>query len=217
MNSFFPGMVPQDTADSISITISAKNARLEFQGCSPDYIKTVCKGRCCWIATKTKEVYTTVYVEEDQQAAIKSHDGTFNEHGILVTDEDGKCHFQDRVSGFCKLRLEQVNGESIKPHSCSISPWVLSKKGRLFIRNRYKLLRCYKMEPRVPAYRAFRSGLVVLFGEEEVARIVAHFDGGGGDYPVQLSRIRAKLVRGVMLLWKSTAARRSNHEPQTAE
>jgi hypothetical protein len=122
-----------------------------------------------------------------------------------VTREDGRCRFQGQ-DGLCQIHAETgESGESLKPRSCFISPWILTPKGKLIIRNRYRLLGCFKAEPRLPAYKAFRSGLQMLFGEEETERIVAHFDGGGGDLEIGLDRRREALVRRVMSEWHAGA------------
>ena len=188
--------------EGVDVVISEKCARWEFQGCSEDYIRGTCNGRCCWTTDEKGKTYTLIHVEEDQKEAIKKQGGCFRDDDIIQTGEDGKCVFQDKISGLCDLHCQQKeDGESLKPRSCFISPWILSKNNRLIIRNRYKLLRCFKTEPKIQAYIAFASGLKMLFGDNEYDKIYAHFNNGGGDYAAKIPSARANLVKDVMSIW----------------
>jgi hypothetical protein len=79
-----------------------------------------------------------------------------------------------------------------KPFVCATGPFHLNAHGKLILRNRYKLLRCYRdgqghpgnVAP--PAYRAFGGSLAILLGDEQYEKLVAHLDGGGGDTFVTL-------------------------------
>jgi 1-aminocyclopropane-1-carboxylate deaminase/D-cysteine desulfhydrase-like pyridoxal-dependent ACC family enzyme len=197
----YPSFVIPDTNDTdIAVTISAKNAMLKFQGCTKDYILSVCHGRCCWVTTKDKKVNTTIYVEEDQRAPLESL-GASLDSGVISVGVDGKCVFQT-CGGLCSLQNKRaVSGAELKPRSCYISPWILTKNSKLIIRNRYKLLRCFKAPGSIPVYKAFNSGLVMLFGADEAAKITKHFDDGGGDYKTILCKSRELLVRHVMSTW----------------
>lgn len=68
-----------------------------------------------------------------------------------------------------------------KPFGCIASPFTLNKSGTLIVRNRYKLLKCYKDGARLPAYKAFRASLDLIFGAAEAERICNHLERGGGD------------------------------------
>lgn len=184
----------------VPVTVSAKAARLEFQGCGAAYIRDVCHGRCCWVSKDGRDL-TTIYVEPDQRLPLTVLGAAFGPDGVLVPRADGRCRFQG-PDGLCAVHPQTApGGEPVKPRSCWVSPWTLTPSGRLVVRNRYKLLRCYRAEPRLPAYRAFRSGLVMLFGEAETVRLTAHFDAGGGDAPALLPAARAALVRAVHGRW----------------
>ena len=54
------------------ITISEACARLAFQGCSTEYISTVCHGRCCRITGGV----TRVFVERDERDRLRKLGGS---------------------------------------------------------------------------------------------------------------------------------------------
>ena len=182
------------------ITISAKMARLKFAGCGEDYIRKVCHGRCCTVGDRP----TTVYMTEPEMRAVEEYSPGHIDHawvdpnperldlaGTLEgkelaadkrfrvkQDQERGCTFQDH-DGFCGLHLDGV-----KPRACTISPWRLMPNGKrhlLIISNRYKMLICYNDGPKLPAYRAFESGLVAIFGREVTDTICEHFDADGDD------------------------------------
>jgi 1-aminocyclopropane-1-carboxylate deaminase/D-cysteine desulfhydrase-like pyridoxal-dependent ACC family enzyme len=194
------GATATSLSGDIQVIISAKAARLPFEGCSADYIRNVCHGRCCWTTGENGKLTTTIFVEPDQLIQITQRGGVV-QNGIIQTASSGKCRFQ-ATEGFCSLHNERSpEGKFVKPRSCYISPWILTANNKLIIRNRYKMLRCFKAEPQLPAYRAFFSGLVMLFGVEQAQIIANHFDTGGDDYSTILSCKRAALVRHVMSVW----------------
>lgn len=184
----------------MKITISAKNARLEFQGCSEDYIKNVCHGRCCWTTIGGKTT-TSIYAEPDQRVEIIKRGGVFGSDGVIKTGSDGKCIFQEKC-GTCKIHPQRSeSGVEVKPRSCYISPWILTPSNKLIIRNRYRLLRCFKADPKLPAYIAFASGLRMAFGDVVYAAIKKHFDSGGGDFEADMPQERFDLIKRVMHNW----------------
>ena len=198
---------PQQAAGRV--TISKKTAQLMFQGCTVPYIEGVCRGRCCWVQPGgAASVHTTVYVlDEEQRHYLEGLGARFTAEMAMEPRADGKCRFQAK-NGLCALHGQSSlsGGKPVKPLSCLVSPWTLTKTGGgLMVRNRYRTLRCYRAEGSIPAYRAFRSGLEVLFGAEEAGRIVAHFDAGGGDYTAQLLPIGAMLINHVQLSWHEEA------------
>lgn len=193
--------------DRRPIVISAANARLEFNGCQPGFIANVCHGRCCWVSNPAPgpvKKLTTIYVEPHQREEIAARGGEFDERGVLKTTACGTCKFQlgsGEHKGMCQLHPQTAaDGGPVKPRSCYISPWVLSKNDKLIIRNRYKMLSCYRAEPRLPAYLAFASGLRMLFGAEFEA-IKRHFREGGGDYAATLPADLYNLVKHVRDTW----------------
>jgi hypothetical protein len=60
----------------------------------------------------------------------------------------------------------------VKPSGCVVSPFTVNRSGTLIVRNRYRLLPCFKAEGAVPVVVAHRAGLEVLFGVEGAGRVV---------------------------------------------
>lgn len=141
--------------------------QLPFQGCDPEYIRTTCHGRCCHI--KSHPQGTVVRVERDQQAVLVLRGAVFNEHDVMLT-RNRKCMFHTDA-GLCAL-----HGTGDKPRSCIQSPFMLTKNDTLIVRNRYKHLICFKAEPRLPAYKAFASSLVLLFGDAAARAITKQLE-----------------------------------------
>lgn len=155
-----------------AIKISAKSARLLFRGCDPHYIRDHCHASCCRSSTVKSGVLIAIHPKE--QAAIK-YLGACIEHGFIVPAAGTRqCPFE--VNG----HLCALHDTIYKPFGCIASPFTLNSNDTLVIRNRYKLLKCYR-GGWLPAYRAFGASLVLLFGETETERITQHLDGSGGD------------------------------------
>lgn len=153
------------------IKVSAKMARLRFNGCNRDYIKKVCHGACC--RSSTAGMLVTIHPSEKEK--IKARGGVVKNSFLQPRPTEKHCPFQNK-DFLCDLHRTPA-----KPFGCIASPFTLNKNGTLIIRNRYKLLKCYNKGKRLPAYKAFRSSLVLIFGEEEATRISNHFDKGGGN------------------------------------
>lgn len=172
------------------VLVSARSARSLWEGCSPEYIRTVCHGRCCRVQGADGRFTTTIPLQHDQArllAVLRGSAGGVLEGDPRTPSEVARGVFPCRHQtscGMCSLHGKNA-GPSVarpmplKPRSCTLSPWrVTSARERtglvsgytrytLSIRNRYRLLSCFKHERAVPAYRAFRDGLVLLFGEEQ--------------------------------------------------
>ncbi len=161
--------------------VSAAQARQQFHGCTPEYIRDVCKASCCRSSTAPQGIIVTIHRSE--QAAIEAAGGTVT-NGLL--DARGKrCPFQNRGTELCDLHFTDH-----KPFGCIASPFTLSKAGTLIVRNRYRMLRCFKDDrdgPTKPAYVAFRASLDRILGEATAAWLCAHLDAGGGDVEVPMS------------------------------
>jgi len=191
------------------VRITRASATLEFAGCGEDYIRDVCHGRCCRVSDNKRQKPLAT-VTDGEATAIAEHlgqgvdrisvripvsaVGTSIYTRELAVEEDAKgvkwCIGQDRETNLCRFHLPGV-----KPATCTISPWRISSKNTLYIMNRYKMLICFKDGPRMPAYKAFRAGLIQIFGDEWTEKITKHFDAGGGDYfPRVRKDIYEKLV-----------------------
>lgn len=160
------------------IKVSAKNMRQQFNGCDPDYIRDVCHARCCQSSTSDIGIVVTIHPEEE--AAIRSRGGDV-QHGLLQPNEGERvCPFKDKQSHLCSLHFTPD-----KPFGCIASPFTLNKADTLIVRNRYRLLKCYgdrhPSNRKIPAYIAFDTSLILIFGEEGYQKLKAHLDSGGGD------------------------------------
>ncbi len=159
--------------ESYPVKISAKMARLRFHGCEPDYIRNVCKARCCHSTKAPSGIIVTIHPTET--AAIEAWGGRV-EAGLLQPREgERRCPFKAETTELCALHTTPD-----KPFGCIASPFTLNDNDTLIVRHRYKSLKCYKDGNR-PAYRAFAASLERIFGADEAERITAHFDAGGDD------------------------------------
>ena len=152
------------------VKISSAMARHPFHGCELGYIKNVCKGACCKSSTKG----AIVHILEKEKSKFSKVG--IDENNLLKT-KNNKCPYQNEY-GLCDTHKD-------KPFGCIASPFTLNKNNTLIIRNRYRLLKCYK-DGNVPAYRAFYDSLKIIFGETKANIIKKHLDNGGGDMNVGL-------------------------------
>lgn len=173
---------PPRTLPRRAVTVSAASARLLFHGCAPDYIATTCHAHCCESATSPTGTLITIHPTEVARIAAR---GGLVQNGLLQPAPGARrCPFKTAVD-LCGL-----HDTPDKPFGCIASPFTLNGHDTLIVRNRYKLLTCYKdggthpdgtaRDP-LPAYVAFRASLDLIFGPAESARICAHLDAGGGD------------------------------------
>lgn len=160
------------------VRISARWARVRFEGCSPEYIRDVCHGHCC--ESPTSPGGTKIPVTAAESRVLLGMPGTRVEAGLL-RGPGRRCPFH-AADGLCDL-----HGTGHKPIGCTLSPFVLHGD-RLDLRHRYVFFRCHTdfKSTGLPAYRAFGAALVTYFGPDEAARITAHFDGGGGDLEAEM-------------------------------
>lgn len=169
--------------DPMPVKVSAAMARQIFHGCEVGYIQTTCHAACCKPGKGP-----LVVVEEDEARAIAAALRTPVGQGLLPLRDDHSCPFQagDYLCG--------AHGTGLKPVACIDSPFTLNTNDTLIVRNRYRMLSCYR-DGTLPAYQAFGASLVSLFGADEAARITAHLDAGGGDliaYMALVTYVRVK-------------------------
>jgi len=164
----------------VTIKISAASANLIFKGCSPDYIKDVCHASCC--DSSTSPTGTMITINPAEQKKIEKRGGVVIDGLLQPREGERKCPFKS-ADHLCSIHFTPD-----KPFGCIASPFTLNKNGTLIVRNRYKLLKCYKEEGGVPAYQAFRASLDLIFGKVEAERICQHLAAGGGDIPAQIKR-----------------------------
>lgn len=176
MNSSAEPLVPEPEVRLVRI--SRATAWQRFHGCEPEYIRTVCKGRCCEAPSRPGGTMITIHRSEAD--AIRARGGQVKD-GLLVTD--GRCTFKDDA-GLCGLHFTPD-----KPLGCIASPWTLARGGRsLIVRNRYRGLICYAATAArkgtdtsdyKPAYVAFRAGLDLILGAEHAALLCSYLDAYG--------------------------------------
>lgn len=159
-------------SDAIPVKVSSAMARLPFNGCEPEYIRTTCHAACCHSTTHPSGTMITIHPSEED--AIKSLGGIVRDGFLQAVNK--RCPFKQHGSELCGLHNTQH-----KPFGCISSPFTINDRNTLIVRNRYKLLKCYNDGNRLPAYIAFRASLDLLFGTTESARICASLDSGGGD------------------------------------
>jgi Fe-S-cluster containining protein len=178
----------------MKIKISAAMARQPFHGCEPDYIKEVCKGACCRHSTRG----AVVHVLPNERDSIIDRGGEITADGLL-RPVDNQCPFQTQ-NNLCGIHEQ-------KPFGCRVSPFTLNKNNTLIVRNRYRLLKCYR-DGDLPAYKAFRDSLTELFGEEKTSYIENHLDNGGGDLMVEIDADKVAAMNAKNVASKSNGEAR---------
>jgi hypothetical protein len=155
------------------VKVSAACARLPFNGCEPEYIRSVCHARCCESSTAANGTLITIHPWEE--AAIRARGGQIIGGLLQPRPGERRCPFKTSEQLCCLHRTPD------KPFGCIASPFTLNRRDTLIVRNRYKLLKCFRDGRRLPAYRAFSASLVLLFGADTASAISRHLDAGGGD------------------------------------
>lgn len=155
--------------NTVPVRVSTAALRQVFHGCEPQYIADVCKAACC--RSSTSPTGTSVALLPVEARAMVAR-------GLVVLDGllqpragERSCPWQ-APDGLCQLHETDA-----KPFGCIASPFVLTKRGCLVVRNRYRLLRCYR-DGVLPAYQAFATSLVLLFGPVGAAQLTARLDAG---------------------------------------
>lgn len=183
------------------VKVSAKSARLPFTECGPLCIEhNGCRGNCCDAPSRPSGCMVTVH--ESERARLELY-GVEIRGGFIQPAEDQRgCPF--KRGGLCLL-----HGGPDKPFGCIASPFTLNANNTLVIRNRYKMLPCYRGPgPKTPAYRAFRSSLAAIFGEYRTRGIITRLDAGDGDLWVE-----ARPQQFVMLKDNDAAKRAAKERP----
>lgn len=158
---------------TVPIKVSGKWARHSFR-CDPEYITTVCGGRCC---EGTDRIMISLTPEEENRHKAAGREvigGLLQPH-----PETGKCPYKQE-DGLCSIHDER------EPFGCIASPFTINSAGTLIIRYRYTKLRCHNAEGGEPAYKTFRASLNRILGEEEAARVVAELEAGAEEVPADI-------------------------------
>jgi hypothetical protein len=157
------------------VKVSAASARLMFTECGPSCIaQNGCNGNCCDAPSKPTGCLVTIHPLEQHR---------IERLGATVVGGMIKPDPRNRGCPFKKGGLCSIHDSGPKPFGCRASPFTLNRNDTLIIRNRYKMLPCYRGPGhKEPAYRAFRSSLDLLFSPVVANDLVAHLDSGGGDW-----------------------------------
>jgi hypothetical protein len=142
--------------DYRQIRLSVASMMQPFHGCDPEFIADVCHGKCC--DAPTRPTGTLITIHRSEQAAIEARGGTVT-NGLLESP-DRVCPFKTS-DHLCGLHVTPD-----KPFGCIVSPFTLNGRDCLIVRNRYRLLPCYKTETHEPAFRAFQASLRRLFPDD---------------------------------------------------
>lgn len=147
------------------VKISAAMMRQPFHGCTPEFIRDVCQGRCCRSPGAKTGTGTMITIHPSEVRRVERAGGVVVDGLLLPREGEQRCPFQDG-DYLCGL-----HGTPAKPFGCIASPFTLNETDTLIVRNRYRLLPCYKTEGAPPAYLAFSASLLLIFGEAEAERI----------------------------------------------
>jgi len=167
-------------SEFVKIKVSAKSMNQKFVKCEPEYIIENCKGRCC---QGTNKILVTIHPSEKEKY---ENLGAKIKNGTLVP-ENGLCPFKDD-SGLCKVHND-------KPFGCIVSPFTLNTNNTLIVRNRYRLLNCFKRTDikKYPVYISHKQSLLFLFGEKQYKKLV-RFSKKGKDCQLNLKYYKYKMI-----------------------
>lgn len=149
---------------TMPVRISGKMLRQAFHGCTKDFIENVCQGRCCESAKGIKVIVHPYEEDKIRKLGCKIKDG------YIIPDEREKCPFKGD-NGLCKIHEN-------KPLGCKASPFTFNDHGLLIVRNRYRLLKCFKHDGAKPAYVSFRWSLEQIFGKNQTKMICDAAENG---------------------------------------
>lgn len=166
----------------------SRNWMLQRSMCSEEYIRDVCKGRCC-IASSGK--FLCSLLPEEVEVQKEKYGKEVVDNKLMPSKETERCPYQ-QGSGLCDLHFTED-----KPFGCIASPFRLNNNGTLIGTHRYVLMACFRKrdsDEGIPYYEAFRASLDMLFGEEEAERIVQEVKKGNENI---YGRIKKKHVENL--------------------
>lgn len=175
--------VSESSAVGVVVRVSRASMRQPFHGCDAAFIASTCHARCC---RTTVHPYGVLCVVQpgDEARRIVERGGVLDADGLIVPKPGRKgCSFADG-QGLCTLHgpAQVSRGFGDKPFGCSASPFTLTKRDALVVRNRYRLLPCYRAVGAAMACRSFRGSLVVLFGEVTADAICRDAESGSAGF-----------------------------------
>jgi hypothetical protein len=137
-----------------------------FHACTPDFIRDVCQARCCRSTTDPTGI--AVVVAPDEVITLRARGATIDDETRRIAPVARRCFFQSPTTHGCTL-----HETADKPRGCIISPLTVNSNNTLIVRNRYRLLPCFKADGAQPVYVAHRASLVALFGQEQTDHLTA--------------------------------------------
>ena len=167
--------------NNIKVKISIKSLKQEFNPCTPAYINDVCKGRCCEGSSGLMVTIHETEIDKYKKFGIKIKDN-------FIVSDNNKCPF--KINNLCSIHND-------KPFGCKASPFTLSKNDVLIVRNRYRLLKCYKnkTEKSKPVYIVHRWSLEQIFGKNEVDKLIKYIESGKQNIYLSLSKEKYYMLK----------------------
>jgi hypothetical protein len=157
----------------MKIKISNRSLKQKF-ACNEYFIKNICHGACCRKSTGG----TLIVINPSEEARFLSKGVEIKNHRIICGN---KCPFQNE-HGLCSLHATNE-----KPFGCIASPFTLSKRGALIIRNRYRLFKCFKANGAQPAYITFRKSLELILGDKEkLSYLINRLECSDDDFIIEI-------------------------------
>jgi hypothetical protein len=172
------------------VKISAAMMRQPFHGCTPEFIRDVCQGRCCRSPGAKTGTGTLITIHPSEVGRVRRAGGTVQDGLLLPEPGARRCPFQGEGDHLCGL-----HGTPAKPFGCIASPFTLNATDTLIVRNRYRMLPCYKTEGAPPAYEAFFASLQLIFGAPLAAEIRWWLFRGGGDRAVLMPERSYRMLK----------------------
>lgn len=155
------------------IKISIAMLKQKFHPCELGYILSKCHGRCCESANGIK-----VFIDKSEEEKFINM-GAKIENNFIEPDRRGLCPFKTD-DGLCSIHED-------KPMGCRFSPFTLNNNDTLIVRNRYRLLICYKCDGSIPAYQAHKWSLTQILGIEVAEKVIRHMEENDSDIIVEIS------------------------------
>ena len=185
----------------MEIKINPKALRSQlFHPCTAEFIRDTCQARCCRSTTDPTGIAVTITPKEADTLARIYGTHTDQDTG-RITPINKRCPHQDTNSHLCTL-----HDTPHKPAGCIISPFTINTGGTLIVRNRYRLLPCFKTPDAIPVAHAHRSALTQLFGVEATQRIIDAVDNHTHDTPIW-EQVDTETVKA---MWHKNKASSSN-------
>lgn len=163
------GLIDADDVDRLAIPttpvkVNIAAMRQPFHPCTADFIRDVCQARCCRSSTDPTGI--AVVVTPREAIALRRHGATVDDETGRVAPVDRRCPFQSAETHLCGL-----HDTGDKPAGCTISPFTINANGTLIVRNRYRLLPCFKADGAQAVAVAHEHSLAAIFGADAAADI----------------------------------------------